>query len=68
MDKINKQEIGTYFGTLKKDKNGVVDDYNLRVYREFLGMLEKQYEGREIDDCLRITFNAFMMPKEGQQV
>ena len=31
-------------------------------------ILEPLFEGMEIDDCLRIAFNAFSLPKEAQQI
>lgn len=31
-EKINKLEVGTYFGTAKKDKNAIMDDFNQQVY------------------------------------
>ena len=42
---INRMEAGTYFGTLPKDKNKG-DDFNQKVYWEFLHLLEIEYKGR----------------------
>ncbi len=42
---ISRMEAGTYFGTLPKDKNKG-DDFNQKVYWEFLHLLEIQYKGR----------------------
>lgn len=39
-EKIVKQQVGTFFGTAKKDKNGNVEDYNQKIYWEFLKLLD----------------------------
>lgn len=63
-ERINRQEVGVYFGTAKKEKDGtVIKDFNQDVYWEFLKLQSHEYAGKEVDDCLRITFNSFRMPK-----